>query len=161
VLVLITADTHGPRHRTPDWLLRAAGLADIVVHAGDVCDLGTLQDFATLRPTYAVRGNRDDELQLPERLVLDCDGISLGVVHGHAGRGDDTSVRALATFAVRPDVVAFGHSHRYLLERRQGVWLVNPGSPTAPKDGSAGALLLEVRAGAVSWRRVGPAAEGA
>lgn len=156
MILLITADTHGPRHRVPDWLLHAAGLADIVVHAGDVCDLATLQDLAALRPTYAVRGNRDEALELPERLVVDCEGISLGVVHGHLGRGDDTPVRALATFAPQPDVVVFGHTHRFLLEQRQGTWLVNPGSPTAPKDGAAGALLLEVRAGSVSWRRVAP-----
>ena len=28
------------------------------------------------------------------------------------------------------DVICFGHSHQPLCERRDSVWLVNPGSPT-------------------------------
>jgi uncharacterized protein len=29
-----------------------------------------------------------------------------------------------------PDVIAFGHSHQPMVERRDGIWLLNPGSPT-------------------------------
>jgi predicted phosphodiesterase len=28
------------------------------------------------------------------------------------------------------DAIAFGHSHQPMVERRHGIWLLNPGSPT-------------------------------
>lgn len=152
--LLLTADTHGPRHRLPDWLLAAAGEADLILHAGDVCDRATLGAFAALHPVYAVRGNRDLDLNLPERLSLGLEGVSIGLVHGHLGPGGETPERAYRSFAPAPDVVVFGHSHRFLLERRGSGWLVNPGSPTKPYDGQASALLLEVSAGALTWRRL-------
>ena len=154
--VLLTADTHGPRHRLPSWLLEAAGGADFVVHAGDVCDLGTLQALAGVAPVYAVQGNRDLGLHLPERLALNLAGIAIGVVHGHQGPGGETPERAWQTFLPRPDVIVFGHSHRHLLERRGSTWLLNPGSPTSPKDGRPSAMILESAERRLTWWRVGP-----
>ncbi len=153
--VLLTADTHGPKHLVPTWLLGAVATADLVLHAGDVCDQGTLRALGT-KPVYAVRGNRDEGLVLPERLLISCGGVQIGVVHGHLGPGGDTEERALRSFAPRPDVIVFGHSHRHFLERREGVWLANPGSPTRPKDAIAAALLLDILDGALTWRKIGP-----
>lgn len=158
--ILVTADTHGPRHRLPAWLLAAAQAADLILHAGDVCDLGTLRQLGGLVPTYAVRGNRDLDLVLPERLMLSFGGISIGIVHGHLGPAGDTAERAWRTFSSAPQVIIFGHSHRYLVEARGGHWLANPGSPTSPHDGMASALLLDVSGGAIAWRRIGPEAAG-
>jgi hypothetical protein len=51
-------------------------------------------------------------------------------VHGHGSRGT-TIGRSVAAFADVPvDVICFGHSHQPVCERRDGRWLVNPGSPT-------------------------------
>jgi putative phosphoesterase len=37
----------------------------------------------------------------------------------------------VAAFADEPvDVICFGHSHQPVCQRREGRWLVNPGSPT-------------------------------
>ncbi len=153
--ILVTADTHGPRHRLPPWLLDAASAADLVLHAGDVCDLATLETLAVRAPVYAVRGNRDLDLPLAESIVLWVEGVSVGIVHGHLGPGADTPERAWRSFQPQPDVVAFGHSHRRLLERRGAGWLVNPGSATRPKDGMAAALVLTVHDGRIAWQPIG------
>ena len=62
------------------------------------------------------------------------DGVRIGLTHGHLGIERSTPERALFTFGPLPgdvvDVVAFGHSHVPVVERRSGVLLVNPGSPT-------------------------------
>ena len=129
--LLLTADTHGPRHRLPPWLLAAAREVDIVVHAGDLCDLATLGALAETGPVYAVRGNRDEGFMLPERLLVTCEDVTIGLVHGHLGPGKGTAERALRSFTPLPDVVVFGHSHvPWNATGVAGQLLFNPGSPT-------------------------------
>ena len=156
---LVTADTHGPRHRLPPWLMRAAQAADLVLHAGDLSDGETLRAFARAAPTCAVQGNRDEGLSLPGRLLLDCAGMRIGLVHGHLGPGGTTPERARRSFEPSLDVIVFGHSHRFHLERSGGLWLANPGSPTRPRDGGPSALLLDASPSGVAWRRIGPDGE--
>lgn len=146
--VLVTADTHAPNRKLPDWLVRLAGRADLVLHAGDFCDFSTYGTFAALAPLYAVRGNNDLDLHLPERLLLRLAGVSVGIVHGDLGPGRSTAERALFAFPERPQVVVFGHSHAQLLQRVEGVLLLNPGSPTKPREGSPSAAWLRLGDGA-------------
>ena len=42
----------------------------------------------------------------------------------------------------------FGHIHRPVFEEQDGVWIVNPGSPSRPRDGSrAGFAVLTLSKG--------------
>ncbi len=145
--ILVTADTHAPRRRLPDWVVRCAARADLILHAGDVCDAATLQTLAALAPVYAVRGNNDIDITLPERVLLTVEGVRIGVVHGDEGPGRSTPERALRAFPDPPEVVVFGHSHERLCEHAGGVLLLNPGSPTKPRGGGASAAWLHVRGG--------------
>jgi predicted phosphodiesterase len=55
------------------------------------------------------------------------------MTHGHHGPGRTTPERAIRTFAdSNPPLhaIAFGHSHQPIIDRRDGVLLLNPGSPT-------------------------------
>jgi predicted phosphodiesterase len=46
--------------------------------------------------------------------------------------------------------VIFGHTHQPLVERHQGVWLLNPGSPTERRRSPFHAMLvLEIGAGEI------------
>jgi predicted phosphodiesterase len=65
--------------------------------------------------------------------TVEIEEIRIGMTHGHHGRGRTTPDRALGTFVgADPPVhaIAFGHSHQPMIERRDGIWLLNPGSPT-------------------------------
>ena len=95
-----------------------------------------LEQLAELAPVDAVAGNNDPP-ELGERLgyerLVEVAGARIGLTHGHRGTGRTTPERAWRTFASfeRPlHAIAFGHSHQPLVERRDGVWLLNPGSPT-------------------------------
>lgn len=134
--ILVLSDTHIPgRARSlPPQVLEAAAQADAIVHAGDLVSVDVLDELALFAPVTAVRGNVDDDevyRRLPDRALLELGGVRIGVTHGHLGRAPTTAARALEQVAgLAPDVVVFGHSHRPLIERREGVLLVNPGSPT-------------------------------
>ena len=71
VQLLIMSDTHLPRaKRLPDELWRAVDRADVVVHAGDWCDLATLEALeARSARLIGVWGNNDGSevrARLPE-----------------------------------------------------------------------------------------------
>jgi putative phosphoesterase len=64
------------------------------------------------------------------RRIVAAAGLRIGLVHGDGNRGT-TLGRARAAFTGEElDAIAFGHSHVPYLERHDGVWIVNPGSPT-------------------------------
>ena len=90
-----------------------------------------LEDLRALAPVEAVRGNMDDaELRavLPERRLVEIDGVRIGMVHDPGPR-----VGREARLAQRfPGcaVVVYGHTHEPSLVEHDGVVLVNPGSPT-------------------------------
>ncbi len=133
----IVGDTHLPRFgdRLPAAVregLRDEGV-ELILHLGDFTGLEVPALFEALAPLEAVAGNNDPPAlvaRFGRRKILELAGVRVGLVHGD-GRGGTTVSRSLAAFAGEPvDVVCFGHSHQPLCERRDSVWVVNPGSPT-------------------------------
>ena len=137
-MIVVLGDTHLPRfgRSLPRVLVDALGDADLALHVGDVTDAFVLELIEHHAPVLAVAGNNDSvELgrRLPITRVASVDGVRIGMTHGHVGPGRTTPDRAMRAFAsVDPpiDGLAFGHSHQPIVERRDGIWLLNPGSPT-------------------------------
>lgn len=117
----LISDTHG--------LLRPEALAalqgcDHIVHGGDIGDPAILDALAALSPVTAVRGNNDTAAwaaALPDTARLDCEGVTLLVLHDRKMLACDPRADGLG-------VVVSGHSHRPAIETRDGVLYVNPGS---------------------------------
>jgi uncharacterized protein len=136
--VVVIGDTHLPRFgRTlPPPVAEALASADLALHVGDLTDGFVLRLVADLTRVEAVAGNNDPvELQRSLGLArtVDVEGVRIGLTHGHSGPGRTTPERAWRTFADADppvDAIAFGHSHQPMIESRDGVWLLNPGSPT-------------------------------
>jgi putative phosphoesterase len=136
----LVSDTHLPRfgRALPRALLDgfAREGIDRIVHAGDWTDPVALALLEAVAPVDGVIGNNDGPAlteRFGTRLVLDLDGVLVGVTHGHLGPGATTAERARRAFADMPprDVIVFGHSHVPVVERLpSGTLLVNPGSPT-------------------------------
>ena len=105
--------------------------ADLILHAGDFTAASVLEELRRLGPVEAVRGNQDDaELRaaLPERRVVEAGPVRIGLVHD-AGRREGRETRLVAAFPGCAAVV-YGHSHLPQVSRHEGVWILNPGSPT-------------------------------
>jgi len=136
--LVIVGDTHLPRFGRvlPPALAGALAGADRILHVGDHTEPFVVDLLEAFAPTDAVAGNNDPP-ELLERLgtsrVVTVEGIRIGMTHGHLGPGPSTPDRAFRAFAsLDPpaDAIAFGHSHQPMVERRDGIWMVNPGSPT-------------------------------
>jgi putative phosphoesterase len=106
-------------------------MADLILHTGDHCSAASLEELRALGPVEAVYGNADeDQLRatLPREHVVSIGGVCIGMTHmpgPEAGR----ETRLLRMF---PDCAAivYGHTHIPQVKRSEGVWILNPGSPT-------------------------------
>lgn len=116
----VISDTHGLLR--PEVFEAFKGV-DHILHAGDVGGEEVLARLGALAPVTACAGNNDGfrcgEAGRSARVELS--GTRFLVMH----------IRAEAEEEVRrapADVVVFGHSHKPLDEKRDGVWWFNPGS---------------------------------
>ena len=114
----ILSDTHGLLRPEVAEHLKTA---DAILHGGDVNKPGIVDQLERYAPLYVVRGNNDKEWaeQLPHDLTVTLGGVTFYLVHNKKEvPADLTGI----------DAVVFGHSHKYLLEERDGVLWLNPGS---------------------------------
>ncbi|MES1247461.1 MAG: YfcE family phosphodiesterase [Actinomycetota bacterium] len=124
--------------------MEAVRAADLVVHAGDLTSAAFLDELRSYGPPVHVVGGNADEpalrAVLPEQLVLEVDDARIGVVHvpGPAAGREGRLVRRFPGC----DAVVFGHTHLPVVERVDGVWLLNPGSPTERRRGPFRSFLL-------------------
>ncbi len=132
--VVVTGDTHlGPRRRgpLPAALVAACAAADHILHTGDVLDVALLDELAGLAPLDGVAGNCDGwdvAARLPHSMTLVLGGVTVAMLHD-AGR-EDVRRQLLRRHFPHARVVCFGHSHRPVCDDRDGLLLLNPGSPT-------------------------------
>ena len=126
----------------PEKILPELSKAYEIWHLGDFCDLKTLGDCLALgRPFYAVLGNNDHGLDLPEKLMLDQNGRSFCLIHIPPHR-----VPAC-------NFLLHGHTHVPRNERVGDCRILNPGSVgKANKGAPASWAWLEIGARAVRWK---------
>ena len=103
---------------------------ELILHAGDVGPDGVLAELETIAPVRAVYGNTDrpGNPKHSAELVLDIDGVSIHVSHGHE-LGSPTPEKLLAAYPQQ--VLVYGHTHRQLIVESEGRLVVNPGAAGA------------------------------
>jgi putative phosphoesterase len=127
--IAVVADTHSRPH--PAMGERLAELRPVaILHAGDIGDLGVLDELRRYAPVHAVRGNIDERTPgLPDTLVLDVAGrlrifLVHIAVHGPKLRADV----ARAAHDAKATLVVCGHSHVPFIGVDRGLTMFNPGS---------------------------------
>lgn len=133
--VAVISDTHFPGRGSvlPSACLTVIARSDLLIHAGDLADLATLEMLTGLgKPLIAVHGNADDDevrAALPDVAKVDIGGLRLVVTHNggpEAGRLGRMKRRFRDANAV-----IFGHSHIPLhAVAEDGFFILNPGSAT-------------------------------
>ena len=120
-MIGVISDTHG--------LLRPAAIEALrgvehILHAGDVGDASILDSLRNVAPVTAIRGNIDVGgpcSHLPATEVVTLHGHTFYMLH-------DRQALDLDPAAAGFSAVISGHSHKPLIEWRQGVLYMNPGS---------------------------------
>ena len=86
MIIGVLSDTHSLN--IPPQLIERFKSVDLIIHAGDICDLPTLKLLKKIAPTKAVQGNMDEmavKKELPLKEIIVCDNLKIGVTHGHMG----------------------------------------------------------------------------
>ncbi|MGB9666873.1 MAG: metallophosphoesterase [Candidatus Cryosericum sp.] len=127
--ILVVADSHGDTLGMRE-ALRLHPLVARVLHCGDgEADVLAMARAYPLVRFDGVRGNCDLGALFPLTRLLRICGRRIFMTHGHAygiKYGMDELVEQGRKD--RADAVLFGHTHHPLIERRDGILLVNPGS---------------------------------
>jgi len=121
ITVGVISDTHGLlRPEVFDIFKRV----DLILHAGDIGRPEILAELAKIAPTFSVRGNNDTgpwAERIPEFKTVSAGGVSLFLLH-------DLKQLPSDVYTSKVKAVISGHSHKPLLERRDGILFLNPGS---------------------------------
>lgn len=131
----LVADTHRSSRNMrplPERLTQGLEECDLICHAGDVSARWVLDVLAEIAPVRAVAGNNEEYPlgnELPCELYLEIGNFKVGMMHGH---GSKRTGRQLTYDRMRGmvDCAVYGHSHRPEIVERDGLLMVNPGSPT-------------------------------
>ncbi len=151
--IIVISDTHiisgSLIEQLPDDLVSLLKEADLIIHAGDFVTEAAFNELADIRSLEAVHGNMDETVikeLLPERKVIEIEGMRIGIVHEAALSLQDTIGPWYMAKEMDVNILIFGHIHKPVIEKSD-VLLICPGSPTAPRlsEPSAVELIIENR----------------
>ncbi|WP_462316199.1 metallophosphoesterase [Methanobrevibacter sp.] len=153
MLIGLISDTHIPdRARIlPQKVLEAFSNVELILHAGDLTSPKVMDELEEIAPVMAVQGNMDraNGIDLPKAKVIEAEGLKIGVIHGEVyPRADSDQLLYLAK-ELNVDILVSGHSHQPKIEQKEGILLLNPGSPIVPRLADRTVMLLEIKDKAV------------
>ena len=145
----IISDTHGSMAAIRK-VLATAPPVECWIHCGDYAmDANALHNMIN-QTVYAVSGNCDvmrGPVEAKPDCFLEIEGFKLWVTHGHLYMGETRQISELAWWgqSMEQDIV---HTHVPVFKQISGIWLLNPGSPARPREGShAGFAVLTLNRG--------------
>ena len=150
----LISDTHLPAMGPmPEEIRRAFAGVDLILHAGDIYNSECLDWLETIAPVTGVEvppAPVMGESRVVEKRIVQIEGYSIGMVHDLAIVGVDEMRPGVLerhplpegrlaselerVFGAPVHGAVFGHSHWELAEMHEGILLVNPGSPTLPRQ---------------------------
>ena len=152
--IAIMSDTHDNIWNLEDALdIIREKKAEMIIHCGDFVSPFMLEQLDTAGiPVYGVLGNNDGSqylltktaLTITEHLTLfdlighvDADGFKICFTH------QEEVAEGLAATG-KYDLVCFGHSHQYKLEKREKTLFLNPGEIMG-KNGEPGFCIVDTK----------------
>ena len=134
----LISDTHG---HVPNTVHTALAGVNCILHAGDVGPMDVITELEAIAPVYAVLGNTDHGIALPETRLEEFDGRKILIHHIVDVDYPSQTVRELLS-TEKPEIVVFGHTHMPFDERRSKIRFINPGSASQPRGGTAPSVAI-------------------
>ncbi|NLB53636.1 MAG: metallophosphoesterase [Syntrophomonadaceae bacterium] len=145
--ILVLGDTHG-RISIVTKVLQQQRF-DYMLFTGDfIAD--AVKISAKLGVKYkGVRGNCDPKTGEEEQ-IIELDGKRFYIIHGHQyAVKKGYSLLSRRGREVNADAVVCGHTHVSYCKQIDGMWLINPGSPSFPRRSASSYAIVETNGGAI------------
>lgn len=146
ITIGILSDTH-ISEPSPEFLRKTRDCfseCDIIVHAGDLTDIGILSVFAN-KKVYAVAGNccnMRTQKTLNQAEVFEIEGLIFALCHGANGPRHNIEDRLFDTYP-EADCIIYGHTHITACHTTGSVLYINPGSfQSTGRYGAAGTYAI-------------------
>lgn len=138
--ILVIGDTHRKLNRVRDIWPKLKDI-DLIAHTGDhYADAKLLAEEFHV-PVAAVRGNCDSSGPASE--IIETEYGKILLTHGHLEHVNyDLMGLKYRAMEAGCRAVLFGHTHRGLVTEEDGIYFVNPGSLTQPRDESSGSYAI-------------------
>ena len=144
----LISDTHVPNRisRIPSKVFEVFSDVDLIMHAGDLCELSVIHDLEEIAPVVAVQGNMDafNGLNLSKSKVTVAEDVRIGLNHGDIRPRGDTQQLYYMAKELDVDIMVTGHTHVPMIEQVKDVLLVNPGSPSVPRLSDPSVMVLSI-----------------
>lgn len=140
--ILAISDTHGKLNKIRDIWPKLTGI-DLIIHAGDLISDAKKLEKEFRIPVASVKGNCDGSCSSKDIIILDTECGSILITHGHM-QNVKYHFNGLLYLAMEKNcrAVVFGHTHKAFIDQESGIYLINPGSLTLPRDGSDGSYAI-------------------
>lgn len=144
----VLSDTHVPAlvKALPPVIFELFQGVDLILHAGDLVETSVLDELRTIAPVEAVAGNMDDagvHLKLPAKKIIFLGKYKVGLIHGKYKI--ELQREMIRKEFNDIDLIVYGHSHVPFWGKVDGVYFLNPGSPTDKRHAPYNSVaLLEV-----------------
>lgn len=140
--IFVISDTHGKTSKVTEVWSKLTNV-DLVIHLGDYIEDAKNLERELETEVVWVKGNMDGSYSSEDYRILETEYGSLLLTHGHM----DNVKRSPLNLIYRAQelgckAVLFGHTHRPAYEEVNGIYLVNPGSLSMPRDGSDGSYAI-------------------
>lgn len=124
--------------------------ADIIIHLGDNTDDAEQISHYFSCPVISISGNCDFSNKIPNEILKTISDKKIFITHGNKYNVkygiNNLRYRAMELEA---DIVLFGHTHCSICECIDGIWYINPGSPSMPRDGHKSVAIIKINNGKI------------
>ncbi len=149
--VIVISDTHRDFRTLRRIVEKHREEAALFLHLGDgEREVDEILALYPDLPIEMVRGNCDFASMLPDTKAVFAGNVKIFMTHGHT-----LSVKGSLSHLVSAArengcrVALYGHTHKGETHYDEGIYVMNPGSPSAPRDGRASYGVIDITEGGI------------
>lgn len=140
--LFVISDTHGNVDKA-EQVFKKLNNVDLIIHLGDYQSDAQKLEASLDTPVLSVKGNMDGSSSASDYEILETEYGKILLTHGHM----DHVKSSLMNLQYRAEELGckaalFGHTHVPFYDDYNGIYLVNPGSISLPRDGTEGSYAV-------------------
>ena len=140
----VISDTHKEKYYI-DKAIEKLKNVDIIIHLGD-----NVQDVLEIQKNFKgkianVKGNCDFQVNTPIEKLLLLEEKLIFITHGHKYDVKNGLLKLrYKALELGAEIVLYGHTHISKIDYEDGIFFINPGSPTLPRNGFNSVAIIEL-----------------